>query len=187
MALLFFVVVTGVHSLPAGPMTDHLLLPSRLVQDMVASGETYRKPCKFYRQGWCRLGKRCKLQHGDPNDAASSFKLPYASRFKDANGRDQITFRPPLKEALDTWFAERRVVKTITGGKQLELDGVRVISFQLVGMADRDSDAINACKLLQCAKVLDKDGKYIEDKGVSTKGGVQLPCYIGHGTSEGVG
>ena len=76
--MFFVVVATGVLSLPAGPMADYLALPSRLVEDMVSRGETHRAPCKFWRQGWCRAGKKCKLRHGKEDAATSSVKLPYS-------------------------------------------------------------------------------------------------------------
>ena len=68
----------GVRSLPAGPMADYLALPSRLVEQMVVRRETYKPPCKFWRQGWCQKGKKCKLNHGQEDDATSSIKLPYS-------------------------------------------------------------------------------------------------------------
>ena len=111
----------------------------------------------------------------------------YASRFRDADGREKITFRPPLSEALDAWFVAQNVPITISGGKQKTLNGVRVVIFQMVGMVERDFKQVNACKLVKTAKVFDKKGKWVEDKGESTTSGMRLPCYVGHGTDVNAG
>ena len=111
----------------------------------------------------------------------------YASRFRDADGREKITFRPPLSEALNAWFAAQNAPITISGGKQKTLDGVRVMIFQLTGMVTRDAKQVNACKLVKAAKVFDKKGKWVEDKGESATAGMRLPGYVGHGTDVHAG
>ena len=99
----------------------------------------------------------------------------YASRFRDADGREMITFRPPLSEALNAWFREQDAPITVSGGKQKTLNGVRVMIFQLTGMVKRDAKQVNACKIMKTARVFDKKGKWLEDKGESTKAEIQLP------------
>ena len=59
--------------------------------------------------------------------------------------------------------------------------------FQLTGMVKRDAKQVNACKIMKTAKVFDKKGKWVEDKGESTKAEIQLPGYVGHGTDVHAG
>ena len=156
-------------------------VPTHLIQEVVYLKK--RKPvCTFWRNGWCRAGKRCKLLHGESN-AAEAVTLPHTTRYRTDTGKEVLMLRPPLTEALQKLFEEHGKVNVLCGSKLHDFNGMQVVTFQLAHMKQRDHVAVDSAKLTRGVKITDSDGTWKANPGVSSAAPFALPCYAGHGTS----
>ena len=68
------------------------------INDFLKSINDARKPCFWYSQKkGCRKGKRCPNRHDVGHEKERNLdRIPYISRWRDANDCDHITLRPPI-------------------------------------------------------------------------------------------
>ena len=145
-------------------------LPDSLLREVTLA----RPVCRFFGGRGCRKGAKCPRLHAGSNDK----RLPYVSRFKAADGRDRLTIRPPIHEALQAYFEELQSPLTLASGMQSVMGSTDVITYQLVNMCPQD-EAV-------CSEAAVGHGVVHECDGIRQwigESSSALPQFLAHGTS----
>jgi hypothetical protein len=144
-----------------------------------------RVTCYFYTKGWCRKGGKCPRSHVRQGVEPNCGRVPYVSRCCTDGGGDYLVLRPPLDDALTAYFRTLRKPRTVVNSKHHKLNGEDVITCELQDMEEPDFSIIEGHLVSNMLNLYDKDGKFLNRKGVSTKGNV--PTFFGHGTDVAAG
>eukprot|EP00974_Lingulodinium_polyedra_P073431 7109592-Lingulodinium_polyedra.AAC.2 len=88
-------------------------------EDLLRAINAARPICRWWNTArGCRKGRKCPNRHLGAGEQEHDAHLPHISRWRDADGNDHITLRPPFKQALVAFFSQAGRPVTVGTGVQ---------------------------------------------------------------------